>query len=108
MNAETLFQNLPILGAGALFGLVTGWAVGYLAKKVMLLLALAVGLVFVVIQLLVVSQFLQVNWQGIATAFHRLCQQVQGGPKGIWPLLVYNFPYAGSFAVGFTFGFKKG
>lgn len=108
MDAKFWSDYVPVLGAGVGFGLVSGWAVGYLAKKLMLLLALAVGLVFVVIQVMVVSRLLSVNWQGVAASFDRLTHQVQGGHSALWSVLVYNFPYAGAFAVGFALGFKKG
>ena len=49
MSIEAISNYLPVLGAGVGFGLVSGWSVGYLAKKVMLGVALVVGLVFVVI-----------------------------------------------------------
>ena len=108
MDDKFWAQYLPVLGAGVGFGLVSGWAVGYLAKKVMLLLALAVGLVFVVIQVMVVSKLLSVNWHGVSVSFTRLTHHVQGGHSAMWSVLVYNFPYAGAFAVGFALGFKKG
>lgn len=108
---------VPTVGTGVGFGLVTGWAVGFLAKKVAKLVALLAALVFIGIQLAVANRLLTVNWHGVATAFDKVSSQLSsesthtlfGLPvSGPWSLLLVNFPYAGSFAVGFLLGFRKG
>ena len=57
---------------------------------------------------MVVSHMVQVNWHGVAAGFGRLTHSVQGSRSALWSILVYNFPYAGAFAVGFGLGFRKG
>jgi len=98
----------PWLGAGVGFGLVTGWAVGFLAKKVAKLAALLLALIFIGIQLLVANHLLVVNWHGVAAGFEQMTQHMSSQSAHWRSLLMMNFPYAGSFAVGFFMGFRKG
>ena len=99
---------LAWLGTGIGFGLVSGWAVGYALKKVALLAALLLGLSFILVQLMVVNRFVTVDWKAVADSFGHASRSLSGPNASWWKLLVNNFPYAGSFGVGFFMGFKKG
>lgn len=96
------------LGTGVGFGLISGWVVGFVLKKVALLAACFLGLVFVAIQLLVVNRFITVNWPAVADLFGHVARGLSAPHASWWQMLVGNFPYAGSFGVGFFFGFRKG
>jgi len=87
---------------------VAGWAVGYVTKKVAKLVALVLGVFFILIQVLVVNRFLNVNWQAVSSLFDSMAHQLSGQSSHWWSLLLFQFPYAGSFGVGFVLGFRKG
>ncbi|MBM3464158.1 MAG: hypothetical protein FJX76_18840 [Armatimonadetes bacterium] len=99
---------LPYVGTNVGLGLVSGWAVGFTLKKIAKLAAILLGISFVLIQILVVNKFLAINWPGLAAAFAQISKKSTAQSPHWWSLLLYNFPYAGSFAVGFFLGFKKG
>jgi uncharacterized membrane protein (Fun14 family) len=99
---------LPYLGTGIGFGLVTGWAVGFVTKKVAKIAAFFLGVLFIAVQVLVVNKLLVVNWHGFTDVFIQVTKPFTSNPSHWWSLLLVSFPYAGAFAVGFAFGFKKG
>ena len=92
------------------FGGVAGAIVGYTAKKLTKLLALALGLVFLLIQTLVYFKFVSVDW---GTVQHT-AEQVWKNPQGVtlaqraWGVLTANLPFGGGFVAGFALGFKFG
>jgi len=100
--------SAPVASLG--FGGVAGLVVGYTAKKVTKLVALALGVTFIVVQVLVYKGLITVNWgavQGTAEAMWK-------DPNGItladraWDVLVANLPFGGGFVTGFALGFKLG
>lgn len=99
---------LAWLGTGIGFGLVSGWVVGFVLKKVALVAAFILGVIFIVIQLMVVNRFISVNWPAVAEFFGHAAKQMGAQNAPWWKMLIGNFPYAGSFGVGFFLGFRKG
>ena len=99
---------LPYLGTGIGFGLVTGWVVGLFTKKVASIVGFFLGFLFVLLQILVLNHLIQVNWPQVARAFDHVVHAARGSQSHWWAMLLWNFPYAGSFAVGFALGFRKG
>ena len=92
------------------FGAVAGFVAGYAVKKVGKFVALALGLLFIVIQLLAWVGFLNVNWVIIqyqvdpilrADSLERTWQWLLG-------LLTYNIPFAAAFVPGFILGLRRG
>lgn len=108
LSGGDLSSVLAWLGTGVGFGLVSGWAVGYALKKVALFAAFIVGVVFIIIQLMVVNRLVTVDWNAVATFFGHASRAVSGPHASWWNVLLSNFPYAGSFGVGFFLGFRKG
>jgi uncharacterized membrane protein (Fun14 family) len=107
MDASTMLSGIaPELG----FGGVAGAVVGYASKKVTKLVALALGLVFIVIQALVYLQVITVDWRLVQTGAER----VWTDPHGVtlasraWDVLSANLPFGAGFATGFAIGFKVG
>ncbi len=96
------------LGAGVGFGFLSGWAVGYVLKKAALLLALALGTAFIVIQILVFNRMMSVDWAAVASVFGSTMHSIDGRESPMWKILLTNFPYASSFGVGFLMGFRRG
>lgn len=92
------------------FGGVAGAVVGYTAKKLTKLVALALGLVFIVIQVLIYFHFIAVDWQAIEHSAHEVWSDAHGVTLAdrAWQVVSANLPFGGAFAVGFGIGFKVG
>jgi uncharacterized membrane protein (Fun14 family) len=91
------------------FGGLTGAVAGYAAKKVTKWVAIALGLIFILLQLLAYKGFIAINWGEIGSAAQP--HLVEGGRStlsAIWRVLTHNLPFGAAFAGGFWLGFKKG
>jgi len=104
-------SQLLVAAAPALsFGGLAGAVVGYTAKKVTKLLALLLGLTFILVQVLAYQGFITVNWGLVQSA----AEQAWADPAGAtladraWDVLAANLPFAGGFIGGFALGFKLG
>ena len=103
---EFLRGPLGELGFGGAAGLV----VGYAAKKMTKLIAIALGLLFIVLQILAHQGLITVNW----TAVQSTAEGVWTDPAGhtlaerAWEVLTANLPFGGGFVTGFALGFKLG
>ena len=107
MDASQLLSRLgPDLG----FGGVAGAVVGFTAKKVTKLVALALGLVFIAIQLLVYCDVLTVNWNAVQSGAEHVWTDGHGVTLAgrAWAVLSANLPFGTAFAAGFALGFKLG
>ena len=107
MDLSQLLGGLaPSLGFGGVAGLV----VGYTAKKVTKLVALALGLVFIVVQLLAYEGLLTVNWDAVQSTAENVWTGAQGATLAnrAWEMLTANLPFGGAFAAGFALGLKLG
>jgi len=100
--------NGPAAALG--FGGIAGSLVGYSAKKLTKLVAVGLGILFILMQLLVHQGFISVNWTHVQTT----AEQVWRNPEGLtladraWNILVANLPFGGGFVAGFALGFKFG
>ncbi len=93
------------LGFGGLVGAVAGYA----AKKVTKWVAVAIGLIFILLQLLAYNNFININWGEIGEAAKpALAEGGRSALGGIWRVLTHNLPFGAAFAAGFWLGFKKG
>lgn len=103
-------RHLAELGPDLGFGGVAGAVVGYTAKKVTKLVALALGLVFIVIQALVYLEVLSVNWGAVQAGAEQVWSDAQGVTLAdrAWAILSANLPFGAAFAAGFALGFKLG
>ena len=110
MNPSPLGELLSGPFAALGFGGVAGAIVGYTAKKVTKLVALLLGVVFIVIQLLAYQGLLTVDWHAVQTT----AEGVWADPHGVtvadrvWAMLSANLPFGGAFIAGFALGFKMG
>jgi uncharacterized membrane protein (Fun14 family) len=92
------------------FGGVAGLVVGYTAKKVTKLAALALGLTFILLQVLAHEGLITVNWGAVQTT----ATHVWSDPHGVtladraWDVLAANLPFGSGFLGGFALGFKLG
>ena len=101
---------LGTVGADLGFGGVAGAVVGYAAKKVTKLVALALGLVFIVIQVLVYLKFVSVDWGAVQTGAEHVWADAAGVTLAdrAWEVISANLPFGAAFAAGFALGFKLG
>lgn len=105
MDLGELF-GAPLAALG--FGGVAGLVVGYAAKKVTKVVAVILGLVFILLQILVYNELINVNWGAV----QHTAQQVWTDPHGVtladrvWAIMTANLPFGGAFVTGFALGFK--
>ena len=93
---------LMTLGGGGL----AGWAVGFTLKKVAKLAALVLGVCFISIQYLAYNRYITIDWDRIKTTVPD--ETLEQSASSLMSVLTFNLPFAGSFAVGFWMGFRKG
>ncbi len=98
------------LGPDVGFGGIAGAVVGFTAKKVTKLVALALGLVFIVIQVLVYMKFVSVDWGAVQTGAEHVWSDGAGVTLAdrAWQVISANLPFGAAFAAGFAIGFKLG
>jgi uncharacterized membrane protein (Fun14 family) len=98
------------VGAELGFGGVAGAVVGYAAKKVTKLIAITLGLVFLLVQYLVYMHFVTVDWHAVQSTAEHVWQNPQGITLAdrAWAVLSANLPFGGGFVAGFALGFKLG
>jgi uncharacterized membrane protein (Fun14 family) len=97
--------------AGALgFGGVAGAIVGYTAKKLTKLMALALGLLFITIQTLAYLKFVSVDWNAVQSTAEHVWKDAHGITLAdrAWEVISANLPFGGGFIAGFALGFKLG
>ncbi|WCM38648.1 hypothetical protein GO600_00155 [Thermus antranikianii] len=109
MEGVELPDLSPYLGQ-VTFGGLAGYAVGYALKKLGRLLAVALGLLFVAVQLLAQAGYIQVDWTRIQRDVEPLLQQP--GLQSLWERLLttltYNLPFGASFVGGLILGLRAG
>ncbi len=107
MDLSELF-GAPVASLG--FGGAAGLMVGYAAKKVTKVVAVLLGLLFILLQVLVYNELISVNW----SAVQHTAEHVWTDPHGVtladrlWGILAANLPFGGGFVTGFVLGFKLG
>jgi uncharacterized membrane protein (Fun14 family) len=103
---QTLMGPAAALG----FGGVTGAIVGYTAKKVTKIVAIVLGLVFILIQFLAYERLITVNWEVVQTTAEAVWQSPDGHTLAdrAWEILTISLPFGGGFVGGFALGFKLG
>ncbi len=98
----------PVGEAG--FGGVAGMIVGYTAKKATKLLALVLGAIFILVQVLVYVGWIDVNWTAVQTTAEGVWTDAEGITLAdhAWAILTANHPVGSGFALGLAAGFKIG
>jgi uncharacterized membrane protein (Fun14 family) len=92
------------------FGGVAGLVVGYTAKKMTKLVALALGAAFILVQALSYSGLISVNWGAVQDTAQGVWSDGQGVTVAdrAWAILTANLPFGGAFVAGFALGFRLG
>jgi uncharacterized membrane protein (Fun14 family) len=92
------------------FGGLAGFAVGYAIKTVGRWVAIILGLIFVVVQVLASMGYINVDWIRIQRDVEPLLRQEQ--IKSAWDALVgvltTNLPFGGAFVAGLLLGLRRG
>jgi len=98
----------PILGTLGVGGLL-GYGAGLAVKSVSRLLGCALGVVFILMQLLAYYGFAEWHWGAIAnTVSGPGATAVHTVTGGLWKILTYNLPFTGGFAGGFYLALRRG
>ena len=89
------------------FGGIVGWGVGFFTKKIAKIIIIAAALVFICIQILIHFGYIPgIEWARLGKDITNAIDK--NFLNTVWNLLVNNLPFAGSFAVFFLIGLKKG
>lgn len=92
------------------FGGVAGVCVGYFAKKAAKTMALLLGCLFVLLQVLAYYQIVSINWGGVSGAFDTAAETgvFDSAMASLMKVLLHNIPFGAAFLGGFAIGAKKG
>lgn len=92
------------------FGGIAGFATGFAIKKIGRVLAITLGLIFIVVQVLASMGYISVDWTRIQKDVEPMLGQER--LKGAWDALVSvltnNLPFAGAFVAGLLIGLRAG
>lgn len=99
----------PYLGQ-LTFGGLAGLATGFAIKAVGRMVAIALGLLFIAVQILVYLGYLQVDWLRLQRDVEPLLQQdkVEGMWNSLLSLLTQNLPFGGAYIAGLLLGLRRG
>lgn len=92
------------------FGGVAGFATGYAIKTVGRWVAIFLGIIFIVVQVLASLGYLSVDWTRIQRDVEPYFQgdSLQSIWKNLVALLTNNLPFGGAFVVGLLLGLRRG
>src|SRR5258708_3489500 len=92
------------------FGGIAGAIVGFTAKKVAKVAALALGALFLGVQLLAYYGMVEVHWNAVQSGAEHLWRDGQGATlaQRAWDVISYNLPFGGGFLAGFALGLRRG
>ena len=100
---------LPIVEQLSFTGLA-GFAAGFAAKKLGKLVAVAVGLLFISLQLLAYYGFISIDWGQIQASVDPLLEadSLASAWRGVLRVLTFNLPFAAAFVPAFVWGLRRG
>lgn len=92
------------------FGALAGFAAGYALKKVGKIFAIALGLLFIAVQVLAYYGFVQIDWGQVQDSVNPLLEgeSLNRFWQGLVGILTYNITFAAAFIPGLIFGLKRG
>lgn len=91
-------------------GVVAGFAVGYALKKVGKVVAVAIGLLFVAIQVLSYQGLVTVHWGEVEARVDPLLEtsSLDAAWRSLLAVLTHNVAFAGAFVPGLILGLRRG
>jgi uncharacterized membrane protein (Fun14 family) len=92
------------------FGGIAGFIVGYALKKIGKVVAIFLGILFVILQILAYYGFVSINWIEVQRSVDPLLEtnRLQGLWQGLINILTYNFVAAAAFIPGLILGLRRG
>ncbi|WP_119357631.1 FUN14 domain-containing protein [Meiothermus granaticius] len=92
------------------FGGVAGFATGYAIKTVGRWVAIFLGIIFIVVQVLASLGYLSVDWTRIQRDVEPYFQNenLRSLWNGLIALLTNNLPFGGAFVAGLLLGLRRG
>ena len=96
---------LPFLGTLGIGGFL-GWAAATFLKTTTRIVGCAIGLVFILMQVLAFYGIAEWHWDAIAKAAGPASHAAKHGFPVLWKIMTYNLPFTGGFGVGFWWGMK--
>lgn len=105
-DLRTVAPYLEQLG----FGAVAGFVAGYAFKKLGKLVALALGVLFITVQVLAFQGFVTINWGEVQAKVDPLLRadSLNQAWSGLLAVLTYNLTFAGAFVPAFIVGVRRG
>lgn len=98
----------PILGTLGVGGVI-GYAAGLAVKSAGRLIGCALGVVFILMQLLAYYGLAEWHWEAIGNVISGPgASTVHTTTGALWKVLTYNLPFTGGFAAGFYLGLRRG
>ncbi len=95
---------LSTLGVGGVLGFLAGMACKTLGR----LAGCALGVVFILMQLLAYYGFAEWHWNRIAEFITGpAATAAEVATQRLWKILTYNLPFAGGFTAGFYLGLRR-
>ena len=106
MDIQPFLPYIQQLG----FGGIAGFVVGYALKKVGKIVAIALGILFVILQVLAYYGFVSINWIQVQKSVDPLLETntLQAMWQGLINILTYNFVAAVAFIPGLILGLRRG
>jgi uncharacterized membrane protein (Fun14 family) len=92
------------------FGAIAGFAAGYALKKVGKVLALVLGIFFILLQVLAYYGFVSIDWIEVQNRVNPLLGSDSLGQmwQRLLNILTYNISFAAAFIPAFVIGLRKG
>lgn len=92
------------------FGAVAGFVAGFALKKVGKLVALALGILFISLQLLAWSGYVTIEWGRLQSDVEPLLasSSLGEGWRTLLTVMTHNLPFAAAFVPGFLIGLRRG
>ena len=92
------------------FGAIAGFVAGYALKKVGKVLAIALGLLFVILQILAYYGFVTINWLEVQNRVNPVLEGESANKlwQSLVNILTYNITFAAAFIPGLILGLRRG
>jgi uncharacterized membrane protein (Fun14 family) len=92
------------------FGGIAGFVAGYALKKVGMMLALLLGILFIILQVLAYYGFVSINWIEVQNRINPVLETESLNKlwQGLVNVLTYNITFAAAFIPGLILGLRRG
>lgn len=92
------------------FGGIAGFVVGYALKKIGKMVAIMLGILFIILQVLAYYGFVSINWVEVQNRVNPMLESPSLSAlwQGLINVLTYNFVAAAAFIPGLVLGLRRG